>query len=227
MLVLSFSDYTLEQFLAIDQNDEDDLGKVLEEIISLMAKSIARKLLKDLVNGDGDRCVVGISHALNATDAPAYHSATTVPFTSLKTTNLKDVKILGKGGITEYMDLVQFLKTAKPHGQKDHTVLMNQATYDALVAVIAQVPEWRVSLLNNNNLPLLNRVVISETIEDNKVVAGYFNLYTFVLRRNDRLETSRDYKFAENKTCIKITKRIDGRPLFYDAFVIASLKPKV
>lgn len=219
-------DYTLEQFLAVDQNVEEDLGSVLQEIIQLMAKSIARKLVKDVFNGDGDRCTVGIIHALNTTEAPAYHAASTLPYESVKATNVKDIKILNKGGVTEYMELVQFLKSAKPHGSTNHSVIMNQATFDSLVSVIAQVPEWRISLLGNSALPLLNHVVISELLENNQIVAGYFDHYVLVLRRNDVLETSRDYKFAENKTCIKITKRIDGRPLFYNAFVSATLKPK-
>lgn len=214
---VDFSDYTLEQYLAIAQNDEEDLGRLLDEIVGLMAQSIARKLAKDILNGDGDRCPVGILTAINASVEPAWHSATTVPFANISADHKLEVTLKDKSTIADYMKIVKSLKKAKEHGKDKFTVLMSRKTYEALAALVATVPEWRVSLLSDNALPLLPNVVLCEECGNN-IVAGYFENYAIVVRRNTVIETSRDYKFAENQTCIKLTKRVDGRPLFADSF---------
>ena len=63
----------------------------------------------------------------------------------------------------------------------------------------------------------------SEMCIRDSVVAGYFDTYKLPVRDEIKIERSTQYEFADNKVCYRATMRVDGRPMFGDAFMDITL----
>lgn len=220
------SDYTLENYIAIQNEHVEDLGNYIYLIITELADSVLRKLQKEIFVGDGSNSCVGIKTFLATTSKPAYYNEETRgTYTAVKTTNVVEVKCLG-GGKAGYLELVKTLGLAKKHQQTKLHLCMNEATYRKLLVELAQAETGFTAALATaaDQLPLLGDVILTEALADDNVVLGYFKNYKGVIRRDLKTEVSTDYMFGENQTCYKVTVRTDGTPLFADSFVDITLK---
>lgn len=218
--------YGLANYLALDAYQEEDLSSYITVVVEALAESISTKLEEAIFKGDGSNCPAGIKPYVAATSKPDYYNAEKQgKFVSVSKTNVKTVAVYGKGA-DGYKELAKQLVSLKKHaGSKEISLAMTEATFKKLLLELTSSDAGFNAVLANSEkeLPLMGKVLFTEKLADDNVVAGYFDTYKLPVRDEIKIERSAHYEFADNKVCYRATTRVDGRPMFGDAFMDITL----
>ena len=218
--------YGLANYLALDAYQEEDLSSYITVVVEALAESISTKLEETIFTGDGSNCPAGIKTYVAATSKPDYYNKEKQgKFVAVNKTNVKSVAVYGKGA-DGYKDLAKQLVNLKKHaGSKEIALAMTEATFKKLMLELTSSDAGFNAVLANSEkeLPLMGKVLFTEKLADDNVVAGYFDTYKLPVRDEIKIERSTQYEFADNKVCYRATMRVDGRPMFGDAFMDITL----
>lgn len=218
--------YGLANYLALDAYQEEDLSTYITVVVEALAESISTKLEEAIFTGDGSNCPAGIKTYVAATSKPDYYNEEKQgKFVAVNKTNVKSVAVYGKGA-DGYKDLAKQLVNLKKHaGSKEIALAMTEATFKKLMLELTSSDAGFNAVLANSEkeLPLMGKVLFTEKLADDNVVAGYFDTYKLPVRDEIKIERSTQYEFADNKVCYRATMRVDGRPMFGDAFMDITL----
>lgn len=222
--------YGVANYLAIDAYDEEDLGTYVTQVIEALVESLSQKIESAIFSGDGSNSPVGIKTYLNAKTKPDYYNTEKQgEFKPVNTTHVKTVEVFG-GGAEAYRKLATTLTEVKRHaGLKNMALAMTEKTYKKLELELANSDAGFNAVLVSKaekELPLLGKVVFTEQLKDDNIVAGYFDAYKLPVRDALKVARSTDYEFADDKVCYKATARLDGRPIFGDCFMDITLTTK-
>lgn len=218
--------YGLANYLALDAYQEEDLSSYITVVVEALAESISTKLEEAIFTGDGSNCPAGIKTYVAATSKPDYYNEEKQgKFVSVSKTNVKSVAVYGKGA-EGYKELAKQLVGLKKHtSSKEICLAMTEATFKKLRLELTSSDAGFNAVLANSakELPLMGKVLFTEKLADDNVVAGYFDTYKLPVRDEIKIERSAHYEFADNKVCYRATMRADGRPMFGDAFMDITL----
>lgn len=218
--------YGLANYLALDAYQEEDLSSYITVVVEALAESISTKLEEAIFTGDGSNCPAGIKPYVAATSKPDYYNTEKQgKFVAVNKTNVKIVAVYGKGA-EGYKELAKQLVGLKKHaGSKEISLAMTEATFKKLMLELTSSDAGFNAVLANSEkeLPLMGKVLFTEKLADDNVVAGYFDTYKLPVRDEIKIERSTHYEFADNKVCYRATTRVDGRPMFGDAFMDITL----
>lgn len=218
--------YGLANYLALDAYQEEDLSSYITVVVEALAESISTKLEETIFTGDGSNCPAGIKTYVAATSKPDYYNEEKQgKFVAVNKTNVKTVAVYGKGA-DGYKELAKQLVNLKKHaGSKEIALAMTEATFKKLMLELTSSDAGFNAVLANSEkeLPLMGKVLFTEKLADDNVVAGYFDTYKLPVRDEIKIERSTQYEFADNKVCYRATMRVDGRPMFGDAFMDITL----
>lgn len=222
--------YGVANYLAIDAYDEEDLGTYVTQVIEALVESLSRKIENAIFSGDGSNSPVGIKTYIGAATKPDYYNVEKQgEFKAVNKTHVKSVEVFG-GGAEAYRKLAATLADIKRHaGLKNFALAMTEKTYKKLELELANSDAGFNAVLaskGERELPLLGKVVFTEQLKDDNVVAGYFDAYKLPVRDSVKVARSTDYEFADDKVCYKATSRLDGRPIFGDCFMDITLTTK-
>ena len=218
--------YGLANYLALDAYQEEDLSTYITIVVEALAESISTKLEEAIFTGDGSNCPAGIKPYVAATSKPDYYNEEKQgKFVAVNKTNVKSVAVYGKGA-EGYKELAKQLVSLKKHaGSKEISLAMTEPTFKKLMLELTSSDAGFNAVLANSKkeLPLMGKVLFTEKLADDNVVAGYFDTYKLPVRDEIKIERSTHYEFADNKVCYRATTRVDGRPMFGDAFMDITL----
>lgn len=218
--------YGLANYLALDAYQEEDLSSYITVVVEALAESISTKLEETIFTGDGSNCPAGIKTYVAATSKPDYYNEEKQgKFVAVNKTNVKTVAVYGKGA-DGYKELAKQLVNLKKHaGSKEIALAMTEATFKKLMLELTSSDAGFNAVLANSEkeLPLMGKALFTEKLADDNVVAGYFDTYKLPVRDEIKIERSTQYEFADNKVCYRATMRVDGRPMFGDAFMDITL----
>lgn len=218
--------YGLANYLALDAYQEEDLSTYITVVVEALAESISTKLEEAIFTGDGSNCPAGIKTYVAATSKPDYYNEEKQgKFVAVNKTNVKSVAVYGKGA-DGYKELAKQLVNLKKHaGSKEIALAMTEATFKKLMLELTSSDAGFNAVLANSKkeLPLMGKVLFTEKLAEDNVVAGYFDTYKLPVRDEIKIERSTQYEFADNKVCYRATMRADGRPMFGDAFMDITL----
>lgn len=218
--------YGLANYLALDAYQEEDLSSYITVVVEALAESISIKLEEAIFTGDGSNCPAGIKTYVAATSKPDYYNEEKQgKFKAVNKTSVKTVAVYGKGA-EGYKELAKQLVNLKKHtGSKEISLAMTEATFKKLRLELTSSDAGFNAVLANSGkeLPLMGKVLFTEKLADDNIVAGYFYTYKLPVRDEIKLERSTQYEFADNKVCYRATMRADGRPMFGDAFMDITL----
>lgn len=221
--------YGLANYLAIDAYQEEDLGTYITIVVEALAESMSAKLEEAVFNGDGSNCPAGIKTYVAAKTKPDYFNEEKQgEFTPVNDTNVKSVEVFGVGA-DGYKTLAKELVKIKKHNDsKEISLAMTESTFKRLMLELASSDAgFNAALANSEKeLPLMGKVLFTEQLKDDNIVAGYFDTYKLPVRDEVKLARSTEYEFADNKICYRATARADGRPMFGDAFMDITLTTK-
>lgn len=218
--------YGLANYLPLDAYQEEDLNTYITVVVEALAESIDTKLEEAIFTGDGSNCPAGIKTYVAAASKPDYYNEEKQgKFKAVNKTNVKTVAVYGKGA-EGYKELAKQLVNLKKHtGSKEISLAMTEATFKKLRLELTSSDAGFNAVLANSGkeLPLMGKVLFTEKLADDNVVAGYFYTYKLPVRDEIKIERSAHYEFADNKVCYRATMRADGRPMFGDAFMDITL----
>ena len=221
--------YGLANHLAIDAYQEEDLGTYITIVVEALAESMSAKLEEAVFNGDGSNCPAGIKTYVAAKTKPDYFNEEKQgEFTPVNDTNVKSVEVFGVGADGYKTLAKELVKIKKHNGSKEISLAMTESTFKRLMLELASSDAgFNAALANSKKeLPLMGKVLFTEQLKDDNVVAGYFDTYKLPVRDEVKLARSTEYEFADNKICYRATARADGRPMFGDAFMDITLTTK-
>lgn len=218
--------YGLANYLALDAYQEEDLSTYITVVVEALAESISTKLEEAIFTGDGSNCPAGIKTYVAAATKPDYYNEEKQgKFVAVNKTNVKSVAVYGAGA-AGYKELAKQLVSLKKHsGSKEISLAMTEPTFKKLMLELTSSDAGFNAVLANSSqeLPLMGKVLITEKLTDDNIVAGYFDTYKLPVRDEVKIARSTEYEFADNKVCYRATMRADGRPMFGDAFMDITL----
>lgn len=218
--------YGLANYLALDTYQEEDLSTYITVVVEALAESISAKLEEAIFTGDGSNCPAGIKTYVAAATKPDYYNEEKQgKFVAVNKTNVKSVAVYGAGA-AGYKELAKQLVSLKKHsGSKEISLAMTEPTFKKLMLELTSSDAGFNAVLANSSqeLPLMGKVLITEKLTDDNIVAGYFDTYKLPVRDEVKIARSTEYEFADNKVCYRATTRVDGRPMFGDAFMDITL----
>jgi len=185
---------------------EDSDVDLASELIRALGAAIGIALDKTTLYGTGTKMPVGILTALEAvSDTPNI-------VTIANTVHGKDLVVA---------IINAFAKAKGKYSRGVKTWAMNESTYNKLMAefVALDANGAYVSALNGVMPILGGDIVVIDSIADNTIIAGYYDLYLLAERAGTTIGTSEHAFWVEDQTGFKGTARYDGKVLINNAFV--------
>lgn len=203
---------------------EDSVIDLGEEVMMLLAASIAKALDKAILYGTGTKMPKGIVTRLAESSDPS-DSNVTVPWVDLHSTNVITIANTYTG-----KELYQQLVIASGAAEATNVIrpmfaAMNRKTWvwlKAQAAAFDAAGALRADL--DGVLPIIGAEI--ETIEDMpdyNIVMGYGEKYPLGERSDVSLEMSEHAMFIEDHTVFRGRARYDGRPAIAKAFVLVGV----
>ena len=209
---------------ALEDSDIDLANALLGAIGQAIGLALDKAILFGR-NGDGtQKMPEGVVTRLVQTSKPAGYPATARTWVDLHTTNIKTTG--DSTGIALFQKIVTFFgaASAKYSGgekvwcmnSKTHTKLIAEAmNVDAAGAIVSSV---------GNSMPVIGGTIEElEFLEDNDIIAGYFDCYLLAERGGEKFASSEHVRFLADQTVFKGTARYDGAPAIAEAFVAIGL----
>ena len=107
------------------------------------------------------------------------------------------------------------------------TWVMNDTTYSALqVEAMSVNAAGAIVTGQAMTMPVAGGDIVlvsDDVMQDNTIIAGYFDLYLLAERAGAEFARSDDYRFVEDQVVFKGTARYDGAPAIAEAFVVIGL----
>lgn len=101
---------------------------------------------------------------------------------------------------------------------------MNDTTYSALqVEAMSVNAAGAIVTGQAMTMPVAGGDIVlvsDDVMQDNTIIAGYFDLYLLAERAGAEFARSDDYRFVEDQVVFKGTARYDGAPAIAEAFVV-------
>lgn len=185
---------------------EDSDVDLASELIRALGAAIGIALDKAILYGTGTKMPVGILTALEAvSDTPNI-------VTIANTVHGKDLVVA---------IINAFAKAKGKYSRGVKTWAMNESTYNKLMAefVALDANGAYVSALNGVMPILGGDIVVIDSIADNTIIAGYYDLYLLAERAGTTIGTSEHAFWVEDQTGFKGTARYDGKVLINNGFV--------
>lgn len=185
---------------------EDSDIDLASELIRVLGSAIGIALDKAILYGTGTKMPVGIVTALEAvSDTPNI-------VTIANTVHGKDLVVA---------IINAFAKAKGNYSRGVKTWAMNESTYNKLMAefVALDANGAYVSAINGVMPVVGGDIVVIDSIADNTIIAGYYDLYLLAERAGTTIGTSEHAFWVEDMTGFKGTARYDGKVLINNAFV--------
>lgn len=185
---------------------EDSDVDLASELIRVLGSAIGIALDKAILYGTGTKMPVGILTALEAvSDTPNI-------VTIANTVHGKDLVVA---------IINAFAKAKGKYSRGVKTWAMNESTYNTLMAefVALDANGAYVSAMNGVMPVVGGDIVVIDSIADNTIIAGYYDLYLLAERAGTTIGTSEHAFWVEDMTGFKGTARYDGKVLINNAFV--------
>lgn len=203
---------------------EDSVISLGEEIMMLLAASIAKALDKAIIYGTGTKMPLGIVTRLAQSSNPSDPN-TTVPWVDLHSTNVRTIADTYTG-----KELYQQLVLASGFAEASNVTrpmfaAMNRATWvylKAQAAAFDAAGALRADL--DGILPIIGaEIEIIEDMPDYNVLMGYGEKYPLGERAVVDIAMSEHAMFIEDHTVYRGRARYDGRPAVAEAFVLVGV----
>lgn len=203
---------------------EDSVINLGEEIITLLAASIAKALDKAIIYGTGTKMPLGIVTRLAQSSDPSDPN-TTVPWVDLHSTNVRTIADTYTG-----KELYQQLSLASGYAEASNVTrpmvaAMNRVTWvylKAQAAAFDAAGALRADL--DGILPIVGaEIEIIEDMPDYNVLMGYGEKYPLGERDGVDIAMSEHTMFIEDHTVYRGRARYDGRPAVAKAFVLVGV----
>ena len=203
---------------------EDSVINLGEEIMMLLAASIAKALDKAIIYGTGTKMPQGIVTRLAQANDPS-DANTTVPFVDLHSTNIRTIANTYTG-----KELYQQLVLASGYAEATNVLrpmfaAMNRATWvylKAQAAAFDAAGALRADL--DGILPIIGaEIEIIEDMPDYNILMGYGEKYPLGERSDVSIDMSEHVMFIEDHTVFRGRARYDGRPAVAKAFVLVGV----
>lgn len=185
---------------------EDSDVDLASELIRALGAAIGIALDKAILYGTGTKMPVGIVTALAAV------SETPNIVTIANTVHGKDLVVA---------IINAFAKAKGKYSRGVKTWAMNESTYNKLMAefVALDANGAYVSAINGVMPVLGGDIVVIDSIADDTIIAGYYDLYLLAERAGTTIGTSEHAFWVEDQTGFKGTARYDGKVLINNGFV--------
>ncbi len=185
---------------------EDSDVDLASELIRALGAAIGIALDKAILYGTGTKMPVGIVTALEAvSDTPNI-------VTIANTVHGKDLVVA---------IINAFAKAKGKYSRGVKTWAMNESTYNKLMAefVALDANGAYVSAMNGVMPVLGGDIVVVDSIADDTIIAGYYDLYLLAERAGTTIGTSEHAFWVADQTGFKGTARYDGKVLINNGFV--------
>lgn len=185
---------------------EDSDVDLASELIRALGAAIGFALDKAILYGTGTKMPVGIVTALAAVaDTPNI-------VTIANTVHGKDLVVA---------IINAFAKAKGNYSRGVKTWAMNETTYSKLMAefVALDANGAYVSAMNGVMPVLGGDIIVINSIANDTVIAGYYDLYLLAERAGTKIGTSEHAFWVADQTGFKGTARYDGKVLINNAFV--------
>ena len=206
---------------------EDSDLNLASEILSALGAAIGIALDKAILFGTDNKMPLGIATRLAQTDEPSNYSSKERPWADLHTSNIITIDS-SKHGVEFYQKLIKASAKAKSRYSRGvKTWVMNDTTYSALqVEAMSVNAAGAIVTGQAMTMPVAGGDIVlvsDDVMQDNTIIAGYFDLYLLAERAGAEFARSDDYRFAEDQVVFKGTARYDGAPAIAEAFVVIGL----
>lgn len=185
---------------------EDSDVDLASELIRALGAAIGFALDKAILYGTGTKMPVGIVTALAAvSDTPNI-------VTIANTVHGKDLVVA---------IINAFAKAKGNYSRGVKTWAMNEATYSKLMAEFVALDGngAYVSAMNGVMPVLGGDIIVINSIANDTIIAGYYDLYLLAERAGTKIGTSEHAFWVADQTGFKGTARYDGKVLIDNAFV--------
>lgn len=203
---------------------EDSVVALGEEVMRMLAASIAKALDKAILYGTGTKMPLGIVTRLAQSSDPS-DTNTTVPWEDLHSTHVITIantytgkelyqQLVIASGLAEATNVLEPMFAAM--NRKTWVWLKAQAAaFDAAGALRADLDQV---------LPIIGaQIEIINDVPDYNIVMGYGEKYPLGERSEVSVEMSEHAMFIEDHTVFRGRARYDGRPAVAEAFVLVGV----
>ena len=203
---------------------EDSVIALGEEVMRMLAASIAKALDKAILYGTGTKMPLGIVTRLAQSSDPS-DTNTTVPWTDLHSSNVITIANTYTG-----KELYQQLVIASGAAEASNVLepmfaAMNRKTWvwlKAQAAAFDAAGALRADL--DGILPIIGaEIEIINDMPDYNIVMGYGEKYPLGERSEVVVDFSEHAMFIEDHTVFRGRARYDGRPAVAEAFVVVGV----
>jgi HK97 family phage major capsid protein len=199
---------------------DSDLNLINEAMFNI-AQAIGFAVDKAILYGTGSKMPVGIVKRLAEAVKPGYWGTNEKTWTDLHTTNLLAVADTEKGAAF-YEVLITALGVIKNNYALNGPFwAMNRKTKTKLVVkAISMNAAGAIVTGQQNTMPIIGGDIVElDFIPADVIIGGFGDLYLLAEREGAVFATSDQVKFIEDNTVVKGIARMDGRPVFGEAFV--------
>ncbi|HAN09368.1 MAG TPA: phage major capsid protein [Clostridiales bacterium] len=211
--------YKVGGFIPLDNSlIEDSMVNLASHVEELLKESIAIALDKAILYGTGTKMPLGI--------VPAIHAdfVDDDPDKGLRTTNIITLSVADTK-FAKIIEAMKFIKRGR-RGRGPITIAMNEATWLGTIVPmsLASNASGAFVTVSGQAFPGVGyKVVFSEEIPENNIIAGDFTKYLLAERADVKTASSTEFLFTSDKTVFKATARYDGKPVRKGAFVLIGL----
>lgn len=206
---------------------EDSDLSLSNEILDILAQSIAYALDKAILYGTGKKMPLGIVTRLAQPTKPEDWSAKLPEWENLSTSNI--LQVTGETGVKFVGNLLKATGNAKAtYGEGNKFWAMNETTWATIRANIVAFDASGVAVsANDMALPVVGGAVeILPFMAEGDIVGGYGARYLLAERSGMKLAKSEHVQFIEDNTVFKGTARYDGMPTNGAGFVALNISGK-
>ena len=233
-LTLTFNDLELDcykvggYFAVCNANLEDADIALASELIQALGQAIGMALDKAILFGGKTgytKMPLGITTRLLQESQPANYPATARPWVDLHTSNVKTIANTVTGAALISALVIDGSAAVNKYTNSDMTWVMNKKTAMAILSnTIGVDAQGRIVAGMANTMPVIGgEIVTVESVPDNMIVAGYYDLYTMAERAGQQFASSEHVRFLQDQTVFKGTARYDGAPAIAEAFVFIGI----
>lgn len=213
-LDISFGDveldcYKVAGFFSVCNAAAEDSDIDLIDALSVaLLTGLGKAIDKAILYGTGSKMPTGVVTAI-AADA------------DLDDTNLITIPSTDKGDDLFASLILAFANADGSYSRGAKTWVMNEKMYSTLLANAVKVDASGAIVAGVNGvMPVIGGdIIVLNSVPDNNIVAGYFDLYALLEKKGMTITTSEHAKFVEDKTVLKAVARMDGKPAIKAAFV--------
>ena len=210
--------------------------ELYQEVMSMLAKSIAFALDKAILYGTGNKMPLGMVAKIAPTAMTGYPTEGIdkdkkhVNEISAKTLTGNYVELQGENLIKQILTKVAEIGATKTtpdyFSASGEAWIMNKNTFRKLQAeTLTTNAEGAIVSGINNTMPIIGGdVIITPAAQAGHIIYGAPEAYLLAEREGMSIQTSSEVRFIQDETVFKGTARYDGQPVLNDEFVLFDMK---